>query len=65
MQERMQYMHEALKDKQPQLFKPPPKTFHSDQTTSSYKEVGIGSNLFFYQYIHPKTEFLEVDTSSL
>ncbi|KAK3082713.1 hypothetical protein FSP39_003330 [Pinctada imbricata] len=28
MQERMQYMHEALKDKQPQLFKPPPKSFH-------------------------------------
>ena len=33
IQERILYMHEALKDKQPTMFKPPPKMFNPSRVS--------------------------------
>ncbi|XP_048253877.1 triple functional domain protein-like isoform X2 [Haliotis rufescens] len=48
IQERMMYMHDALKDKQPTMFKPPPKLFYGSRVsrdmesdTASLEEIGM------------------------
>ncbi|KAK6165753.1 hypothetical protein SNE40_022615 [Patella caerulea] len=48
IQERMMYMHEALKDKQPTMFKPPPKMFNPsrisrdlESDTNSLEELSL------------------------